>query len=99
MQRPPNLTDEEWADYRQCQADEDSVLAQVADHEAQMETGLIDSYEEYEFNGEPPSRSNPEPYAPAGPALATGRHRSTPASGPLPGLPPGQPRTPPRPLR
>ncbi|WP_327255393.1 hypothetical protein [Streptomyces sp. NBC_01244] len=50
MQRPPELTEEEWADYRQCQAEENTVLAQVVDREAQLENGLIDSDDEYDFS-------------------------------------------------
>lgn len=54
MHRPRNLTDEEWADYQQCQDEHDDLMAQVADREAQMEAGLIDSYDEYEFTWEYP---------------------------------------------
>ncbi|MFI5982113.1 hypothetical protein ACIBEA_14660 [Streptomyces sp. NPDC051555] len=50
MQRPPELTEEEWADYRQCQAEENTVLAQVVDREAQLENGLIDSDDPYDFS-------------------------------------------------
>ncbi|MEU9000687.1 hypothetical protein [Streptomyces sp. NPDC048551] len=50
MQRPPELTEEEWADHRQCQAEENTVLTQVVDREAQLENGLIDSYDEYDFS-------------------------------------------------
>ncbi|WP_043267089.1 hypothetical protein [Streptomyces sp. CT34] len=61
--RPPNLTDEEWADYRQCQAEHDDLLSQVADREAQIEHGWIDSYDEYEFAwGEAvPGTQSPQP--------------------------------------
>ncbi|MFI1652762.1 hypothetical protein ACH4XT_38335 [Streptomyces avidinii] len=50
MQHPPELTEEEWVDYRQCQAEEHTVLAQVVDREAQLENGLIDSHYEYDFS-------------------------------------------------
>lgn len=49
MQRPPGLTDEAWADYRQCEAEENTLLAQVVDREAQLENGIINSYDEYRF--------------------------------------------------
>ncbi|MGJ5751604.1 hypothetical protein FB563_4051 [Streptomyces puniciscabiei] len=96
MQRPPNLTDAEWAEWLQCQEEEDELLAQVADREARLETGVIDSYDEYEFTWEyadgdrrshegEPSTAQPDP--------ATAPCHSTPAYGCIPGLPPGPPRT------
>ncbi|MCZ0974321.1 hypothetical protein O1L55_29935 [Streptomyces albulus] len=72
------------------------MLAQVADRETKLELGLIDSYDEYEFTWEYPG-SAPQPHdgqpSTAASAPATPRHRSTPASAPIAGLPPGPPRT------
>ncbi|MDI3418605.1 hypothetical protein [Streptomyces luteolus] len=61
MPRPPHLTNAEWADYKQCQADHDDLMAQVANREAQMERSLIDAYEEYEFVFTSPVRPLQEP--------------------------------------
>ncbi|MFG2996581.1 hypothetical protein [Streptomyces sp. NPDC048340] len=47
--RPPDLTDAEWADYQQGQAEESSLLAEVVEREAKMENGTIDSYTDYRF--------------------------------------------------
>ena len=95
MQRPPNLTDAEWAEWLQCQEEEDELLAQVADREAKLEMGLIDSYDEYEFTWEHPG-SNPRPHGQepsnAQAVPATRCQRSTPANGRIPSLPPGPPR-------
>ncbi|MFI7356111.1 hypothetical protein ACIBTP_19455 [Streptomyces avidinii] len=49
MQRPPDLTDEAWADYRRCQAEDNTLLEQVVDRAAQLENGLISTYDEYHF--------------------------------------------------
>lgn len=96
MQRPPNLTDAEWAEWLQCQEEEDELLAQVADREAKLEMGLTDSYDEYEFTWEHPG-SDPPPQgqepSTAKPVPATPCHRSTPAHSRIPGPPPGPPRT------
>ncbi|MER5782652.1 hypothetical protein ABT104_13130 [Streptomyces mobaraensis] len=96
MQRPPNLTDAQWAEWRQCQEEEDELLTQVADREAKLETGQIDSYDEYEFTWESPGNaSGPHGHEPtsAEPVPAAPRHRATPAYGRIPGLPPVPPRT------
>ncbi|WP_414169091.1 hypothetical protein ACMATS_24710 [Streptoverticillium reticulum] len=96
MQRPANLTDVEWAEWLQCQEEDDELLAQVADREAKLEMGLIDSYDAYEFTWEQPG-NDPGPHdgqpQATQPDPATERHRSTPAQGRIPGLPPGPPRT------
>ncbi|MCC2276218.1 hypothetical protein LKL35_12440 [Streptomyces sp. ET3-23] len=96
MQRPPNLTDAEWAEWLQRQGEEDELLAQVADREAQLETGVIDSYDEYEFTWEyadsDPRSHEGEPST-AQPGPATPPCHSTPAYGCIPGLPPSPPRT------
>lgn len=81
MHRPPDLSDEQWADYqaeyRRCQEEHDEVLTQVTDREAQIEHGLIDSYEDYEFTWDvwaPAERSSASrPPAPAAPPAAAPR--------------------------
>lgn len=75
MKRPANLSDSEWADFQQCQDEEDDLLSQVADREYQMESGLIDSYDEFQFDFGP----LPEPKAPT---------RRITGSGPAPSPPP-----------
>lgn len=45
----PALSDQERRDYRQAQEEHDELMAQIADREAQVETGLIDSYSDYTF--------------------------------------------------
>jgi hypothetical protein len=74
MKRPPDWTDEEWADFRQCQDEHDDLMEQVADREAQLETSLIASYDEYEFTWEEPDRTS-WPHRPSPPA-----HRPRPAA-------------------
>ncbi|MEE4544012.1 hypothetical protein V2S66_18800 [Streptomyces sp. V4-01] len=54
------MSDSEWADWQQCQDEHDDLMSQVADREYQMESGLIDSYDEYEFDFGP----LPEPNTP-----------------------------------
>ncbi len=51
----------EWAQYQQRQAEHDSVMAQVAGHEAQKEHDLTATHDEYElgFNQEPQPRADP----------------------------------------
>jgi hypothetical protein len=60
VKRPANLSDSEWADFQQCQDEDDDLMSQVADRENQMESGLIATYDEYEFDFGP----LPEPKAP-----------------------------------
>jgi hypothetical protein len=55
------MSDSEWADYLQCQDEHDDLMSQVADRENQIENGLIDFYDEYEFDFSP----LPIPHAPA----------------------------------
>ncbi|MCA1223239.1 hypothetical protein [Streptomyces sp. 8L] len=61
MNRPTGLNETQWADYQQCQAEHDDLIQQVADREAQMENGLIDSYDEYEFDFSPLPDHKPAP--------------------------------------
>ncbi|MFB8017036.1 hypothetical protein ACFC36_00570 [Streptomyces rubiginosohelvolus] len=50
MKRPPHLSDADWADYQQCQAEHDDLMEQVADREAQLERELIPTYDKYELD-------------------------------------------------
>ncbi|WP_327417551.1 hypothetical protein [Streptomyces sp. NBC_01233] len=53
MDRPPELSDADWADYQAAARDDASIQSELADREAQIESGLISSYEEYDFTWEP----------------------------------------------
>ncbi|MCX4776874.1 hypothetical protein [Streptomyces sp. NBC_01264] len=53
MDRPPGLSDADWADYRTAARDDALIQSELADREAQIEGGLISSYEEYDFTWEP----------------------------------------------
>ncbi|UUU37547.1 hypothetical protein [Streptomyces sp. NBC_00162] len=53
------LSAAETADWQECQSDHDDLMAQLADREAMVEAGLIDSYEDYVFIWESPSRTPP----------------------------------------
>ncbi|WP_433892593.1 hypothetical protein [Streptomyces sp. CA-111067] len=75
MKRPADMSDSEWADYLQCQDEHDDLMSQVADREYQMESRLIDTYDEYEFDFgplNPPTRkitgSRPAPSPPQPPS-------------------------------
>ncbi|GCD41855.1 hypothetical protein [Streptomyces paromomycinus] len=61
MHRPAHFSDADWADYLQCQAEHDDLLDQVADREAQIEQGLIDTYDDYEFDFASPARTAQQP--------------------------------------
>ncbi|MDD9375860.1 hypothetical protein M8Z33_04080 [Streptomyces sp. ZAF1911] len=52
MDRPPGLSDADWADYRAAARDDALLQSELADSEAQIENGLINSYEEYDFTWE-----------------------------------------------
>ncbi|WP_412078790.1 hypothetical protein ACLF6K_35880 [Streptomyces xanthophaeus] len=52
MDRPPGLSDADWADYRTAARDDGLLQNELADREAQIESGLISSYEEYDFTWE-----------------------------------------------
>lgn len=74
MHRPTDRSgwsEEDWAAYMQCQDEHDVMMAQVADREAQMEHGVIDSYDEYEFTWDDPvprwQRPSPQPSLPGTP--------------------------------
>jgi hypothetical protein len=60
VKRPADMSDSDWAEYLQCQDEHDDLMSQVADREYQMESGLIDSYDEFQFDFGP----LPEPKAP-----------------------------------
>ena len=61
LNRPAHFSDADWAEYQQCQAEHDDLMAQVAEREAQMEHGLIDAYDEYEFDFTPLAEPKPSP--------------------------------------
>lgn len=50
MNRPANFSDADWAEYQQCQTEHDNLMDQFTDREAQMEQGLLDTYDEYAFD-------------------------------------------------
>ncbi|MFE7119836.1 hypothetical protein ACFU99_30900 [Streptomyces sp. NPDC057654] len=62
MKRPADCSDAEWAEIQQCQAEHDNLMDQVADREAQMEQGFIDTYDEYEFDYTTPVRPAQPPH-------------------------------------
>ncbi|MEU9288316.1 hypothetical protein AB0D57_27355 [Streptomyces sp. NPDC048275] len=69
MKRPPHISAADWAEYQQCQAEHDDLMAQIADREAQMEHDLIAAYDEYELDFSPipkpdadPARRTPPPH-------------------------------------
>lgn len=65
MNRPAHFNDADWAEYQQCQAEHDDLMDQVADREAQMEQGLIDTYDEYDFDfARPVQHPGPTPQVP-----------------------------------
>ncbi|MGW5868267.1 hypothetical protein ACWFRJ_39680 [Streptomyces sp. NPDC055239] len=74
LNRPAHLSDADWAEYQHCQAEHDSLVAQVADREAHMEHDLIVSYDEYELD------FSPVPEQEADPARRTPPPHRTPAS-------------------
>ncbi|MFJ8676322.1 hypothetical protein [Streptomyces sp. NPDC093589] len=51
--RPDHFSDADGAEYQQCQAEHEDLMAQAADREAQMEHGLIDTHDEYDFDYSP----------------------------------------------
>lgn len=53
LNRPAHFSDADWAEYQQCQAEHDHLMAQVADREAQLEDDLIAAYDEYELDFSP----------------------------------------------
>ncbi|MFD6624776.1 hypothetical protein [Streptomyces diastaticus] len=53
MKRPPHYSDADWAEYQQCQAEHDDLMAQVAAREAQIEHDLINAADTYEFDFSP----------------------------------------------
>ncbi|MFE5097559.1 hypothetical protein ACFRCI_46655 [Streptomyces sp. NPDC056638] len=61
MNRPANFSDADWAEYQQCQTEHDDLMDQFTDREAQMEQGLLDTYDEYEFDFAPLSVQQPHP--------------------------------------
>ncbi|OEJ30006.1 hypothetical protein BGK67_00115 [Streptomyces subrutilus] len=81
--RQRGLSAEEAADWQECQSDHSGLMAQLADREAQMETGLIDDYDAYQFTWDEedpiPSQLSAQPPAPS---AAARLHATT-----RPGLP------------
>ncbi|MFJ4572076.1 hypothetical protein ACIP4W_11690 [Streptomyces sp. NPDC088846] len=62
MNRPANFSDADWAEYLQCQAEHADLMDQFTDREAQMEQGLLDTYDEYDFDfSSPLSAQHPHP--------------------------------------
>ncbi|MEU9304923.1 hypothetical protein [Streptomyces sp. NPDC048269] len=59
--RHQGLSAAETADWQECQRDHDGLMAQLADREALIEAGLIDSYSEYTFTWGRPPRTAPGP--------------------------------------
>lgn len=74
LNRPAHFSDADWADYQQCQADHDDLMAQTADREAHLEHDLIAVYDEYAVDLSP----GPKPEADL--ARRTPPPRRTPAS-------------------
>ncbi|MFD9411542.1 hypothetical protein ACFWBN_31590 [Streptomyces sp. NPDC059989] len=62
--RPERLSADEATDWQECQNDHENLMAQLADREALIENGLIDSYEEYAFAWDRPSRKAPRQNGP-----------------------------------
>ncbi len=69
LNRPAHFSDADWAEYQQCQAEHDDLVAQIAEREAQMEHDLIATYDEYELDFSPvpkpegtPARRTPPPH-------------------------------------
>ncbi|NIY65594.1 hypothetical protein [Streptomyces malaysiensis] len=53
LNRPAHFSDADWAEYQQCQAEHDDLMAQIAEREAQMEHDLIATHDEYELDFSP----------------------------------------------
>ncbi|MFE8009039.1 hypothetical protein [Streptomyces sp. NPDC057418] len=69
LNRPAHFSDADWAEYQQCQAEHDDLMAQVADREAHLEHDRIATYDAYEldFTALPkledgPTRQTPPPH-------------------------------------
>ncbi|MEV6535150.1 hypothetical protein AB0M86_37145 [Streptomyces sp. NPDC051639] len=67
--RPTHFSDADWAEYQQCQAEHDDLMAQVADREAQLEHDLLAAYDDYDIDFSPvpkpkadPARRTPPPH-------------------------------------
>ncbi|MEU2131778.1 hypothetical protein [Streptomyces sp. NPDC018352] len=45
MNRPAHFSDADWAEYQQCQAENDDLMEQVAERQAQLEHDQVDGYE------------------------------------------------------
>ncbi|MER5765651.1 hypothetical protein [Streptomyces sp. NPDC002082] len=52
MDRPSGLSDAGWADYRAAAHDDALVQSELADRDAQIENGLLNPHEEYDFTWE-----------------------------------------------
>ncbi|MFJ2021574.1 hypothetical protein [Streptomyces nodosus] len=61
MKRPPHMSAGEWAEYQQCRAEHDDLMAQIADREAQMAHDLIATYDECELDFAPVPTSEADP--------------------------------------
>lgn len=58
---PAGLSAADLADYRQAQAEHDEEMRELADREFQIETGQINSYEEYRFSWQSEGDTPPQP--------------------------------------
>ncbi|MFE6548282.1 hypothetical protein ACFVHS_07755 [Streptomyces sp. NPDC057746] len=61
LNRPAHFSDADWAEYQQCQAEHDDLMAQIAEREAQMEHDLIATYDEYELDFSPVPKPEADP--------------------------------------
>ncbi|WP_405681226.1 hypothetical protein OG239_00135 [Streptomyces sp. NBC_00868] len=62
---PAGLSPADLAEYRHCQDEHFELREQIADREAQIEAGLIDTYDDYPFTWEPPQRQRRPAHNPA----------------------------------
>lgn len=58
MRPPDHLSPEERADFLECQAEHLDLTAQLATREAQLDNGVIDSYDEFAFDDGPLDRGS-----------------------------------------
>ncbi|MEW1723833.1 hypothetical protein [Streptomyces sp. NPDC093109] len=71
LNHPAHFSDADWAEYQQYQAEHEDLVAQVAEHEAQMAHDLIATDNEHELD----SRPVPKPGAAPAPRISP-PHRS-----------------------
>lgn len=85
LNRPAHVSDTDWTEYQRCQAEHDDLMTQVADREAQIEFGFIDSHDDYECTWDY------TPSTPVHPSSATSGRLPAAVSHPAPTAP-QQPR-------